>query len=65
MAVAMKKVRTADASVAPHWHAKAKEIQKFGTVVQDIPHPLDAGVRAEMVGKLNQLLAESETLFDL
>ena len=65
MAVAMKKVRTADASVAPHWHAKAKEIQKFGTVVQDIPHPLDSGVRAEMVGKLNQLLADSIALRDM
>jgi starvation-inducible DNA-binding protein len=65
MAVAMKKVRTADASVAPHWHAKAKEIQKFGTVVQDIPHPLDAGARAEMVGKLNQLLADSIALRDM
>jgi starvation-inducible DNA-binding protein len=65
MAVAMKKVRIADASVAPHWHAKAKEIQKFGTVVQDIPHPLGAGVRAEMVGKLNQLLADSSALRDM
>ncbi|HMH14365.1 MAG TPA: DNA starvation/stationary phase protection protein [Edaphobacter sp.] len=65
MAVAMKKVRTADASVAPQWHAKAKEIQKFGTVVQDIPHPLDAEVRADMVAKLNQLLADSISLRDM
>jgi starvation-inducible DNA-binding protein len=65
MAVAMKKVRIADGSVAPHWHAKAKEIQKYGTVVQDIPHPLDSGVRAEMVAKLNQLLADSISLRDM
>jgi starvation-inducible DNA-binding protein len=64
MAVAMKK-HIADASVAPHWHAKAKEIQKYGTVVQDIPHPLDADVRAEMVAKLNQLLADSISLRDM
>jgi len=65
MAVAMKKAQTADASVAPHWHAHAKEIQKYGTVVQDIPHPLSADVRADMVGKLNQLLADSSALRDM
>jgi starvation-inducible DNA-binding protein len=65
MAVAMKKVLTGDASVAPHWHAHAKEIQKFGTVIEDIPHPLNAKVRAETVGKLNQLLADSSTLRDM
>jgi len=65
MAVAMKKAQTGDASTAPHWHAQAKEIQKFGTVIEDMPHPLDAGVRAEMVGKLNQLLADSSVLRDM
>lgn len=65
MAVAMKKVHTADASVAPHWHAKAKVIQKYGTVIQDMPHPLDAGVRADMVARLNQLLADSISLKDM
>jgi starvation-inducible DNA-binding protein len=65
MAVAMKKAETANAAVAPHWHAQAKEIQKFGTVVQDMPHPLSADVRADMVGKLNQLLADSISLRDM
>jgi starvation-inducible DNA-binding protein len=65
MAVALKKTNIADASVAPHWHAKAREIQKFGTVIKDLPHPLDAGVRADMVAKLNQLLADSITLKDM
>jgi starvation-inducible DNA-binding protein len=65
MAVAMKKVRMADASVAPHWHATAKEIQKYGTVIQDLPHPLGADVRADMVAKLNQLLADSISLRDM
>lgn len=65
MAVAMKKAQTKDISAAPQWHAQAKEIQKFGTVIEDIPHPLDAKVRAEMVGKLNQLLADSSVLRDM
>jgi starvation-inducible DNA-binding protein len=65
MAIAMKKTQSGDASVAPHWHAQAKEIQKFGTVIEDMPHPLDAKVRAEMVGKLNQLLADSSALRDM
>lgn len=65
MAVAMKKAQTKDISAAPQWHAQAKEIQKFGTVIEDIPHPLDAKVRAEIVGKLNQLLADSSVLRDM
>jgi starvation-inducible DNA-binding protein len=63
MAVVMKKADAA--TIAPHWHAHAKETQKFGTVIVDIPHPLSADVRAEMVGKLNQLLADSSTLRDM
>jgi starvation-inducible DNA-binding protein len=65
MAIALKKTGIADASNTPHWHAKAHEIQKFGTVVEDLPHPLDAKVRADMVAKLNQLLADSITLRDM
>src|SRR5207248_10448033 len=64
MAVALKK--TSDgANVAPHWHAQAKEIQKYGTVIEDMPHPLSAQVRADVVAKLNQLLADSITLRDM
>jgi starvation-inducible DNA-binding protein len=51
--------------VTPQWHAHAKAIQKFGTVIEDMPHPLDAKVRAQMVGKLNQLLADSSALRDM
>ena len=65
MAVAIKKVSSNDANVAPHWHAHAKEIQKYGSVIEDMPHPLSAKVRAEMVAKLNQLLADSITLRDM
>src|ERR1700722_20052353 len=63
MAVAIKK--SSNANVAPHWHAHAKEIQKYGSVVEDIPHPLNAKVRADMVAQLNQLLADSITLRDM
>jgi hypothetical protein len=59
MAVAIKKSSATDANVAPHWHAQAKEIQKYGSVIADMPHPLNAKVRADMVAQLNQLLADS------
>jgi starvation-inducible DNA-binding protein len=62
MAVVMNKVVV---TAAPLWHAHAKETQKFGTVIADIPHPLSADVRAEMVGNLIQLLADSSTLRDM
>jgi starvation-inducible DNA-binding protein len=64
MAVAIKKV-SSTGNAAPHWHAHAKEIQKYGSVVEDMPHPLSAKVRAEMVGLLNQLLADSIALRDM
>jgi starvation-inducible DNA-binding protein len=64
MAVAIKKASNGT-NVAPHWHAHAKEIQKYGSVIEDMPHPLDAKVRAEMVAKLNQLLADSISLRDM
>ncbi|MEO6804880.1 MAG: DNA starvation/stationary phase protection protein [Edaphobacter sp.] len=63
MAIAIKK--TTDSKVAPHWHAHAREIQKYGTVIEDMPHPLSARVRADMVAKLNQLLADSMVLRDM
>lgn len=44
---------------------RMREIQKFGTVIEDLPHALDAKVRAEMVTALNQLLADSITLRDM
>jgi len=64
MAVAIKKTST-EAKVAPHWHVYAKEIQKYGSVIEDMPHPLSAKVRADMVAQLNQLLADSITLRDM
>jgi starvation-inducible DNA-binding protein len=61
----MKKQTIGDANVAPHWHAQAKEIQAFGSVIADMPHRLDAKVRARMVGMLNQLLADSISIRDM
>lgn len=65
MAVALKKAGSSDTKVAPHWHAHAKEVQKYGSVVEDMPHPLSAKVRADMVAQLNQLLADSISLRDM
>lgn len=61
MAVAIKKTDR----VTPHWHETAKEIQKYGTVVQDLPVGLDSKVREDMCAQLNQLLADSITLRDM
>jgi starvation-inducible DNA-binding protein len=65
MAISIKRSKNGDASVAPHWHAHAKEIQKYGSVITDMPHPLSAKIRADMVARLNQLLADSITLRDM
>lgn len=65
MASATKNINAAPERDAPKWHAQSKEIQKFGTVIEDMPHRLDAKVRQEMVTKLNQLLADSITLRDM
>lgn len=51
--------------IAPHWHAQAREIQKFGTVIGDMPHRLDEKIREEMTGLLNQLLANSIQIRDM
>ena len=64
MAVEIKKTAPKDFTT-PNWHAQAKEIQKYGEVAQDLPHPLDAKVRADMVVRLNQLLADSIVLRDM
>src|ERR1700748_409315 len=65
MAVAMKKGENRNDHITEHWHQQAKEIQKFGEVVKDLPHPLDEKVRAQMCEKLNQLLADTITLRDM
>ena len=57
--------KTAKGDIAPHWHAEAKEIQKFDTVVADLPHPLSADVRGKMCEKLNVLLADTLAMRDM
>ena len=65
MAVAAKKNGTKNDFVTERWHQSAKEIQKYGEVVKDLPHPLDEKVRAKSCAKLNQLLADSIALRDM
>jgi len=61
----VENIQPGQGQVAPHWHAHAKEIQKFGTVIADMPHRLSEKVRAEMVEKLNLLLANSIQIRDM
>jgi starvation-inducible DNA-binding protein len=51
--------------VTPNWRQSAKSIQKYGTVVQDLPIGLEAKAREEVAGRLNLLLADTITLRDL
>src|ERR1700744_3343473 len=65
MAVAIKKGENQNDFITEHWHQQAKEIQRFGDVVTDLPHPLDEKVRSQMCEKLNQLLADSIAIRDM
>lgn len=65
MAVAMKKTDGKKDFVTENYHQHAREIQKFGEVVEDLPHRLDAKTRREVCAKLNQLLADSISLRDM
>jgi len=49
----------------PHFHQRAQEIQKYGTVNHALPLELEEPVRLEMTEQLNQLLADTMTLRDL
>jgi starvation-inducible DNA-binding protein len=49
---------------APILHQKAREIQPYGKLTP-MPIALDENVRAESVGNLNQLLADTMTLRDM
>lgn len=51
--------------ITPNWRQHAKPIQKYGTVVKDLPIGLDASARQQIVGRLNLLLADTITLRDL
>lgn len=62
---ALKEVTSKNDHITPHWHQNAKEIQKFGTVIKDIPIGLDEDARLEITGRLNVLLADTVSLRDL
>lgn len=51
--------------ITPNWRQHAKSIQKYGTVVKDLPIGLEESTRQEIVGRLNLLLADTITLRDL
>lgn len=65
MATITKKGNGKKDLATPKWHQKARETQAFGTVVEDLPHPVKAKTRAKMVSLLNQLLADSIQLRDM
>ena len=49
----------------PRLHQHASEIQRYGTVIHQLPLELEEPVRLEMTEQLNQLLADTITLRDL
>lgn len=51
--------------ITPHWRQNAKEIQKFGTVIRDLPIGLSEETRREICERLNVLLADTASLRDL
>jgi len=51
--------------MTPNWRQHARSIQKYGTVIQDLPIGLGPSERQEIVGRLNLLLADTITLRDL
>lgn len=51
--------------ITPKWHQEAPEVQRYGTVIQDVPIGLSVDARTEIVAALNQLLADTATLRDL
>src|SRR5450432_612059 len=51
--------------ITPNWRQHAHEIQKFGTVIKDLPIGLSEEVRVKVTEKLNILLADTASLRDL
>jgi starvation-inducible DNA-binding protein len=62
---ALKEVSKSSDHITPHWRQNAKEIQKFGTVIKDLPIGIDDKVRQQMCEHLNVLLADTASLRDL
>ena len=51
--------------ITPHLRQGAREIQRFGTVIPDLPIGLDAKVREKVCAFLNVLLADTMCLRDM
>jgi starvation-inducible DNA-binding protein len=51
--------------ITPQWRQHAKPIQKFGTVIKDLPIGLEEDLRLEVTKRLNLLLADTSILRDL
>lgn len=51
--------------ITPNWRQNAKTIQKFGTVLKDLPIGLDTAARQEVAAELNLLVADTITIRDL
>jgi starvation-inducible DNA-binding protein len=51
--------------ITPHLRQSAREIQRFGTVIADLPIGLDAKVREKVCAFLNMLLADTMCLRDM
>lgn len=51
--------------ISPHLRQNAREIQRFGTVIQDLPIGLDAKTREKTCAFLNVLLADTICLRDM
>jgi starvation-inducible DNA-binding protein len=64
---ALKEVPSTDKvdRITPHWRQSAKEVQKFGTVIRDLPIGISEDARREVTGRLNVLLADTASLRDL
>jgi len=62
---ALKEVPGKNDHITPHWHQTAKEIQKFGTVISDMPIGIEEKARLEITERLNILLADTASLRDL
>ena len=51
--------------ITPHWKQNARTIQKFGTVIRDLPIGIDEKSRTQICEQLNLMLADTSTLRDL
>src|SRR5579883_1171428 len=51
--------------ITPHWRQSAKEVQKFGTVIRDLPIGISEDARRKITERLNVLLADTASLRDL